>query len=215
MNPEIARSQMISQQLRTWKIYQQQVLDVMAEVPREEFVPDAYRGLAFADSNIPLGHGQIMLAPKLQGRLLQAVDPKPDDRVLEVGTGSGFLTACLSRLAGNVHSMDIQADFVESARQHLGRLEVENASLENSDVLAIDLPKKYDVIVVTGSLPLYDNRFQRALAPGGRLVLVVGSSPVMEAMLVTKAGDHCAREVLFETDIPALTNAQLPESFVF
>ena len=149
------------------------------------------------------------------GAIVLVRGKKPDDKVLEVGTGSGFLTACLSRLAGNVHSMDIQADFVEAARQHLGRLEVDNVSLENADVLAIDLPKKYDVIVVTGSLPQYDDRFQRALAPGGRLVLVVGSSPVMEAMLVTKAGDHCAREVLFETDIPALTNAQLPESFVF
>ncbi|MGI9264701.1 MAG: protein-L-isoaspartate O-methyltransferase family protein [Gammaproteobacteria bacterium] len=215
MNPEIARSQMISQQLRTWKISHPEVLDVMASVPREEFVPAEFRGLAFADTNIPIGHGEVMLAPKLQGRLLQAVDPKPDDKVLEIGTGLGFLTACLSRLAGSVHSLDIQPEFVQEARSHLGRLEVDNATIENGDALAFDLSKKYDVIVITGSLPQYDDRFERALRPGGRLVLVVGASPVMEARLVIKAGEHCAHDVLFETDIPMLTNARQPESFVF
>ena len=212
MNPEIARAQMISQQLRTWKVSHQEVLDVMATVPREEFVPNTYRDLAYADTNIPIGHGQVMLAPKLQGRLLQAVDPGPDDKVMEVGTGSGFLTTCLSRLADSVHSLDIQADFVEEARR---RLQVENVSFEHADAMAIDFSKKYDAIVVTGSVPEYDDWFERALAPRGRLVIVVGSSPVMETLLVVKAGDHCAREVLFETDIPALINVPIPDSFVF
>lgn len=215
MNPENARAQMISQQLRTWKVSHQGVLDVMATVPREEFVPDAYRGLAYADSNIPIGHGQVMLAPKLQGRLLQAVDPRPGDKVMEVGTGSGFLTTCLSHLADSVHSLEIHSDFVDQARQRLDRLDVANVSLDNTDALAIDFSKKYDVILVSGSVPEYDDRFERALAPGGRLAIVVGSSPLMEVLLVVRAGDHCAREVLFETDIPALSNVRQPESFVF
>ena len=215
MNPELARAQMISQQLRTWKTSSQEVLDVMATVPRENFVPDAYHDLAFADTNIPIGHGEVMLAPKLQGRLLQAVDPGPVDKVMEVGTGTGFLTACLSRLTASVHSLEIQADFVDKARQRLDRLDVANVALNNADALAIDIAKKYDIIIVTGSLPEYDDRFEKALAPGGRLSVVVGTSPVMEVLLVVRAGDHCAREVLFETDIPALTNVQLPESFVF
>jgi len=215
MNPEIARAQMISQQLRTWNISHQEVLDVMAALPREEFVPDAYRDLAYADANIPIGHGQVMLAPKLQGRLLQAVDPRPGDKVMEIGTGSGFLTACLSRLADSVHSLEIHADFVDQARRRLDRLDVTNVSLDNADALAIDFSKKYDVILATGSVPEYDDRFERALTPGGRLAIVVGSSPLMEVLLVVRAGDHCARDVLFETDIPALSNVRQPESFVF
>ena len=215
MNPEIARAQMISQQLRTWKVSHQEVLDVMAALPREEFVPDAYRDLAYADANIPIGHGQVMLAPKLQGRLLQAVDPRPGDKVMEIGTGSGFLTACLSRLADSVHSLEIHSDFVDQARRRLDRLDVTNISLDTADALAIDFSKKYDVILVTGSVPEYDDRFERALTPGGRLAIVVGSSPLMEVLLVVRAGDHCAREVLFETDIPALSNVRQPESFVF
>ena len=215
MNPEIARAQMISQQLRTWKVSHQEVLDVMAALPREEFVPDAYRDLAYADANIPIGHGQVMLAPKLQGRLLQAVDPRPGDKVMEIGTGSGFLTACLSRLADSVHSLEIHSDFVGQARRRLDRLDVTNVSLDTADALAIDFSKKYDVILVTGSVPEYDDRFERALTPGGRLAIVVGSSPLMEVLLVVRAGDHCAREVLFETDIPALSNVRQPESFVF
>ncbi len=215
MNRDNARTQMINQQLRTWKISSNEVLETMAAIPREEFVPQAYRGCAFSDANIPIGHGQVMLAPKLQGRLLQALDLRAGDRVLEIGTGTGFLTACLARLAEHVRSVDIEHEFVEQARNHLDDLSIGNITVETADAMSMDLNKEYDAILVSGSLPVYDDRFEKALAPGGRLSMVVGQSPVMEAQLIIRGDGSCARDVLFETDIPSLKNVRVPEKFVF
>lgn len=216
MNLEHARDQMISQQLRAWEVMDDRVLGVMKEVPRERFLRDAYRGLAFADTSIPIGHGEFMLPPKIQGRILQAVAPLPGEAVLEVGTGTGFLTACLGRLGGRVHSVEIHPELAAAAAERLRGETGLEAELECADALAMRLERSYDAIVVTGALPVYDDRFERALAPGGRLFIVVGSAPVREAWRVTAdAAGRVAREVLFETDIPELQHARQPERFAF
>ena len=216
MDLEQARDQMISQQLRTWDVLDERVLSVMGEIPRERFLPEAYRGLAFADASIPIGHGEVMLPPKIQGRLLQAVAPGPDDSVLEVGTGTGFLTACLARLGRSVSSLEIREDFHAAAGPRLREICGLEPELRCADVLAGDLEGRYDVVVVTGSLPVYDPRFERVLAPGGRLFVVVGPAPVREAWLVTATGSGGThRDVLFETDIPELCHARQPERFAF
>ena len=216
MDLELARAQMISQQLRTWDVFDERVLAVMADVRRERFLGDAYRGLAFADTSIPIGGGEIMLPPKLQGRILQAVAPGPDDAVLEIGTGTGFLTACLGRLGGRVHSLEIREDLAATAAERLGEETGLDLELTRADGLTAPIGRRYDVIVVTGALPVYDDRFEAALNPGGRLFVVVGPPPVREAWLVT-AGDDGARncDVLFETDIPDLCHARQPERFAF
>lgn len=216
MDLELARTQMISQQLRTWDVFDERVLAVMAEVRRERFLGDAYRGLAFADTSIPIGGGEVMLPPKLQGRILQAVAPGPNDDVLEIGTGSGFLTACLGRLAGRVHSLEIREDLAATAAERLGGEVGLDLELTRADGLTASFGRRYDVIVVSGALPVYDDRFEAALNPGGRLFVVVGPAPVREAWLVT-AGDEGTRErdVLFETDIPDLCHARQPERFAF
>jgi protein-L-isoaspartate(D-aspartate) O-methyltransferase len=214
MNLERARTQMLEQQVRAWEVLDARVLDAMAQMPREEFVPPRYRSVAFADGPIPLGHGQVILAPKLEGRLLQALRLEGRDRVLEVGTGSGFFAACLAELAATVTTIEIFPDLSEQAGRVLGRLSVPNVKLEVGDVFQALPGESYDAIAVTGSLPLYDTRFEQLLAPGGRLFVVVGTAPVMEALLVTKVGsDGYARESLFETVIPPLHNARAPSAF--
>jgi protein-L-isoaspartate(D-aspartate) O-methyltransferase len=216
MDLEQARDQMISQQLRTWDVFDERVLAVMREIPRERFLADAYRGLAFADASIPIGHGEVMLPPKIQGRILQGVAPGPQDSVLEIGTGTGFLTACLAQLGRDVHSLEIHEDLAGAAAQRLGSIAGIEPELACADGLALPLDRKYDVIVVTGALPVYDDRFEQALAPGGRLFVVVGSPPVREAWLVTAdAESGHRRDVLFETDIPELCHARQPERFAF
>ena len=216
MNLDSARVQMIKQQLRTWEVLDSRVLACLADIPREDFVPDTYRELAFADTRIPLGHDQIMMTPKVEGRMLQALAIEPDDAVLEIGTGSGFITACLAQLAGSVSSIDIYPDFIEKSRAKLDQLGKTNIDLDTGDAMQLDADLRYDVIAVTGSLPVMDARFERALRIGGRLFIVCGSSPVMDAMLVTRTGDEqWRRQSLFETDLPALVNSKLPPQFVF
>jgi protein-L-isoaspartate(D-aspartate) O-methyltransferase len=211
-----ARRQMIEQQVRAWEVLDLGVLAVMERVPREEFAPEAYRELAFADLNVPLGHGQSMLAPKLEGRILQALEIKPDDRVLEIGTGSGFFAACLGGLARSVRSIEIYADFVDGARASLARTGVHNVTVEQMDAMTLDAEGGYDVIALTGSLPIYDGRFERALAMGGRLFVVTGLGPVMEAQRVTRTGPaEFLRESLFETVMDPLVHAPAPSKFVF
>ena len=210
-----ARFNMIEQQVRPWDVLDQRVLDVMAEIPREDFVPERYRPLAFSDLSLPLEHGQVMLPPRIQGRLLQALDLRPDDRILEVGTGTGYLTACLARLGGQVLSVDIHGDFLETAQACLGHLGIDNLELREADA-AGGWPEDgaFDAIAVTGSLPRLHEGFHRALREGGRLFLVTGRPPVMEAMLLTRvSGDQWAREDLFETSIPPLENAPADTSF--
>ncbi|MGH8496354.1 MAG: protein-L-isoaspartate O-methyltransferase family protein [Gammaproteobacteria bacterium] len=216
MNIETARKQMVEQQIRTWEVLDERVLDAIRDVPREAFVPPAWRKLAFADISIPLGHGEVMMAPKVEGRLLQALELSDSDHVLEAGTGNGFLAACLAKLAKSVTSLEIRAEFTDRARQNLRDAGIENVRLETRDAMQLDPTLRFDAIAVTGSLPVYDERFERALTVGGRLFVITGSLPVMEARRVMRVGDHeWTTDSLFETAMPPLANAPMPSGFVF
>lgn len=215
MNLETARSQMLGQQIRAWDVLDERVLDTLTRVPRECFVPDAYRDLAFADIEIPLEHGQHMLAPKFEGRLLQALAIAPIDEALVIGTGSGFLTACAARLAARVTSVDIFPDFVDAAGERLKDVGADNVELEVADALALTHAASFDAVAVTASLPVPDDRFVRMLRPDGRLFVVVGRPPVMEARLITmRPGGETTEESLFETVIAPMINAEQAEPFV-
>jgi protein-L-isoaspartate(D-aspartate) O-methyltransferase len=216
MNFEVAREQMIEQQVHTWQVFDDRVLAAMRSVPREHFTPATYREVAFADAPIPLAHGQWMLPAKIHGRILQSLQIQAADVVLEVGTGSGYLTACLGRLAARVQSLELYDDLASTARQSLLQAAINNVSVDTADAMRLETEAGYDAIAITGSLPLYDERFQRALRKGGRLFVVVGASPVMEAWLVTRAGEReWHRESVFETCIDPLVNAPHPSPFVF
>ena len=207
---------MVDQQIRTWEVLDPRVLDALAAVPREAFVPPAYRELAFADTPIPIGFGHYMLAPVLQGRILQALGPGATDSVLEVGTGTGYLAACLSMLASSTHSIDIHAEFTATAAANLRAVPQAPVQLETRDAFDGAPFGEYDVIAVTGSLPVYDTRFERALRVGGRLFAIVGAAPVMDAILVRRVDDaEWIRESLFETVIESLVNAPAAPAFIF
>lgn len=216
MDINFARQQMVRQQVRAWDVLDDDVLDVLATVPREQFVPAGYEALAFADMEIPIGHGEAMMTPTIEGRVLQALDPSPTDDVLEIGTGTGFLAACLARLAGSVTSVDIYEDFLDTAKANL-----EDSGLGDVELLCMDatreLPERqFDAIAVTGSIELFDPRFVMALKPGGRLFVVVGKPPTMDALLVTRSGeDGWESRSLFETDLAPLVNGRLPAQFLF
>jgi protein-L-isoaspartate(D-aspartate) O-methyltransferase len=215
MNFETARAQMLGQQVRAWEVLDYRVLSAMRVTPRELFVPESDRELAFADVEIPLGHGQFMMAPKIEGRLLQALQIEPIDEVLEIGTGSGYLTACLARLAQRVTSVDIFPDFVSSAAPRLAKLGIGNVEVAAADGLALSYSKRFDAIAVTGSTPTLTTHFINMLKPRGRLFIVVGRAPVMEACLVTlHPRGHWTRQDLFETVLTPLVNAEQPEPFV-
>ena len=216
MDTVLARQQMVDQQIRTWEVLDPRVLAVLSAVPREAFVPPGYRQLAFADTPIPIGFGQSMLAPVLQGRILQAVGLNASDSVLEVGTGTGYLTAVLSLLAGSTRSIDIRAEFTAAAAANLLAVPEARVKLETRDAFSGASLGEYDVIAVTGSLPVYDTRFEQALRVGGRLFVVVGVAPVMDAVLVRRVDStEWIRESLFETVIDPLVNATAPQGFVF
>lgn len=211
-----AREQMVDQQVRAWEVLDQRVLDALRSVPREGFVPPAYRDLAYADAQIPLGRGEVMLTPMQQGRLLQSLDIQPGDRALEIGTGSGYLTACLARLAAKVRSIDLHEDFIASAAERLAELEIRNVTLEVQDGARLSEQASYDVIAVTGSIPVAEESYEKALKTGGRLFVVIGNGPVQEACLVTRIGpDEWMREALYETQFPDLANTARPSSFTF
>ncbi len=217
MNLEQARSNMIESQIRTWEVLDQRVLDTVLAVKREEYVPEKYRPLAFVDMEIPLGHGEVMLAPKLEARMLQELTLKDSDRVLEVGTGSGHMTALLAALAGHVYSVELHADLSESARVKLADHGVRNVTLEVGDA-GRGWPRHapYDAIVLTGSVPLLPKELEAQLKAQGRLLAVVGEPPVMTARLVTRIADGVYNEIgLFETCIAPLRNVPQPERFVF
>ena len=216
MDTLAARQQMVDQQIRTWEVLAPRVLDVLSAVPREAFVPAAYRGLAFADSPIPIGFGQSMLTPVLQGRILQALDVGASDDVLEVGTGSGYLSACCGLLGRSVYSIDIHGEFTATAAANLRAVPQAKVRLETRDAFGAAALGEFDAIALTGSLPVYDARFERALRVGGRLFAVVGVAPVMDAILVRRVDDNeWIRESLFETVIEPLINAPPPQGFVF
>jgi protein-L-isoaspartate(D-aspartate) O-methyltransferase len=185
-------------------------------VERERFVPEEFASLAFADTEIPLGHGEMMMTPTIEGRVLQALGLVGNESVLEIGTGSGFLTACLAKLSTHVTSIDIYDDFVESARHRLAECEIDNVSLATMDGTQ-ELPEgSFDAIAVTGSIQSFDSRLVDALTPGGRLFVVVGDAPAMSAMLVTRVDDSDWQSVtLFETDLAPLVNGALPPQFSF
>ena len=215
---EAARAQMIQQQLRAWEVLDPSVLEVFARVPREKFVPPAYTELAFADIEIPLGHGDRMLAPKVAGRILQAVAPQPTDRVLQVGVGSGYLAACLAACACSVRGLEVREDLVALARKNLAASGVRNVTVEQKNVFETDAlgNSNYEVIVLTGSLPVADERFERQLTIGGRLFAVIGTGLVMEARLIERtAAEQWRSTALFETVLKPLVGARQPESFRF
>lgn len=217
MNIEQARFNMVEQQIRPWEVLDQDVLDLLLRVRREEFVPEACRALAFADLEIPLGHGEVMLTPKLEGRILQTVEPKKTDKVLEVGTGSGYLTALLAHAAHLVCSVEIVPEFSEQAVHKLKAQDIGNVILEVGDA-ARGWPRTepFDVIVLTGSVPVLPNAFQENLAIGGRLFAVVGEAPAMRAKLITRVAANAFHVAeLFETFIAPLRNAQRSSIFVF
>jgi len=213
---ELARFNMIEQQVRPWDVLDQRVLDTMKRVPREAFVPERYRSLAFADTCIPLGHGQVMMAPKVEGRMLQALAITPQDRILEIGTGSGYVTACLASLGRQVTSIDIMPDFTEAAAARLASHNIGNVSLQTADAAdGLDEGERYNVIAVTGSLPVLQQQFHQNLEIGGRLFIITGTPPLMEALLITRVSESSwKRESLFETSLPPLLHASTPQDFV-
>jgi len=217
MDYEQARFNMIEQQVRTWEVLDQHVLDLLGEVHREDFIPPGYKKLALADVNIPLAHEQITMTPKVEARLLQALNITQADKVLEIGTGCGYLTALLARSAREVISVDIFPEFTAQAKVRLAGNPYPNVTLLTGN--AIDgWPESgpYEAIAVTGSMPVLNIRLEQQLTIGGRLFVITGNSPAMSAMLVTRTGKEVwIRESLFETDIPALIGAESPTKFRF
>lgn len=217
MNIEQARFNMVEQQIRPWEVLDQAVLDLLYVVPREEFVPPAYRSLAFADMEIPIGEGETMMAPKIEARLLQELAVRKSDRVLEVGTGSAYLTALLAHRAAHVYSVEIKPVLAAFGQANLRRQRMENVTLETGDAArgwANHSP--YDVIVLTGSTPVLPDAVLAQLAPSGRLFAVVGDAPAMVAKLVTCVAPATYRSVeLFDTVLAPLVNAAQPPRFRF
>jgi protein-L-isoaspartate(D-aspartate) O-methyltransferase len=215
MDVELARAKMLSQQVRPAEVFDHRVLEVLSAVPRERFVPERFRNLAFAEVQVPLGRGETMMEPRTEGRMLQALALRPTDRVLEVGTGSGFITACLARLGTSVASYDIHPEFTERARARLELQGIRNATLATQDLSR--LPEafgRFEAIAVTGALPVLEPSFQQHLSVGGRLFVVVGEPPAMEALLITRVGEQAfTRQSLFETDLAYLRNAVAPSRF--
>lgn len=217
MDMERARFNMVEQQIRPWEVLDTKVLDLLFKVRREDFVPDAYKTLAFADLEIPIGHGQMMLSPKLEARMLQELAVQPEDRILEIGTGSGYMTALLASQGAHVYSVDIVDAFIQSAAARLAQHGVHNVTLEAGDAArGWDKYGPYDVIVLTGSVPVLHDAFAQSLTAGGRFFAVVGEAPAMDARLITCAGSGAYNTAsLFETCIPALRNAPQRASFSF
>jgi protein-L-isoaspartate(D-aspartate) O-methyltransferase len=210
------REQMIEQQVRAWDVLDERALDAMRRVPRELFVPDGERYRAYADAEVPLAHAQHMLRPSVVGRLLQALLPQPHEQVLQVGAGSGFVTACLRGMAGRVRALELYADLAESARANLAALGVRGTEILDADGLRFESATRFDVIAVTASLPIYTARFERLLNVGGRLFIVVGEAPVMEARLVQRTAEDSWRTAsVFETVIDPMVNAVRPAEFTF
>lgn len=214
MNFEQARFAMIEQQVRPWDVLDPRVLDTLMAVHREDFVAAAHRQLAFADLPLPLAHGEVMMKPVVEGRMLQALSIEAGDEVLEIGTGSGFITACLARLGRAVTSIDIHGDFVETARQRLAQAGVGNARLETADALQWQPGRQFDAIAVTAAVASVPAQFAGWLKPGGRLFVVRGYSPVQEAVRIVRHGEDLQVESLFETDIPYLHGAAPVPQFI-
>src|SRR5687768_15535791 len=214
---ERARFNMIEQQIRTWEVLDQRVLDLLFRVRREEFMPPAYRALAFVDMEVPIGHGEKMLQPKLEARMVQELAIAETDRILEVGTGTGYVTALLAPLGAHVFSVDIIEEFTRGAAQKLAAHGLSNVTLEIGDAArGWEKHGPFDVVLLTGSVPILAESFKASLRPGGRLLAIVGEPPVMEAKLITSVEGGAWNEIgLFETCIAPLKHAPQPERFVF
>jgi protein-L-isoaspartate(D-aspartate) O-methyltransferase len=217
MNMAQARHNMIEQQIRPWDVLDQRVLELIDGLPRDKFVPKAYLKLAYADINIPLDHGQVMMAPKVEARMLQALAIKNTDTILEVGTGSGYVTALLAGSGKHVYSVDVYPDFVDGAGRKLAELGISNVTLECGDAVnGWDRHAPYDVIAITGSLPSLPDGFPQSLKIGGRLFVITGQAPVMAARLIMRTAEQgWVEQALFETVLPPLVNAPQPQRFVF
>lgn len=217
MNLEQIRFNMVEQQIRPWDVLDPEVIKLLSELRREEFVPAVYRSLAFVDMEIPLGHGEVMLAPKMEARILQELQVRNTDRILEVGSGSGYFTSLLAKKGGHVYSIEILPDLKIIAELNLQAHDITNVILEVGDA-SHGWPERgpYDVIVLTGSTPVLPEEFQKNLMIGGRLFVVEGEAPVMNASLITCVKEGTYSKVgLFETCIPPLRNAQKIKHFVF
>jgi len=221
LDTESARKNMVRRQVRCWDVPDPRVLDALENVPREHFVAEEYADLAFADVMLPLGkdatgHGRMMLKPILQGRILQHLDIKPTDCALLIGTGSGYLTACIARLTRHVTSIDLSPILVDQARQRLDDLNIANVDLQVRAMADQPTTTKFNVIIITGSLPVYDSRIEALLKPGGRAFVVIGIAPAMDARLIERSDkNEVAYQSLFETVIPPLTVSGAVEHFEF
>ena len=217
MNLEQARSNMVEQQIRPWEVLDQDVLDLLYAVPREEFVPPGWRNLAFADMEIPIGGGKTMWPPKLEARVFQELTVKRTDRILEVGTGSGYLTALLAHRAAEVYSIEIQPALAAFGKANIARHGVDNVTLETGDgARGYRKWGPYDIVVLTGSVPVLPHAVLDSLSPGGRVFAVVGDAPVMTAKLVTCTAPGAFRSIeLFETLLAPLVNCERPSRFSF
>ena len=217
MNFDQARLNMVENQVRPWEVLDGRVLDVIAKIHREDFVAAAHRQLAFADLCLPLGHDEVMMKPVVEGRVLQALDLKTTDRVLEIGTGSGFLTACLASLSDHVTSVDIHADFTVAATKRLHNTGIYNVNLVTGEAVEGWQPGElFDALVVTGAVSSIPARWLNWLKTDARALVIRGQSPVQHATLLTHEGAGRYREeTLFETDLPYLTHAEPLKRFVF
>ncbi len=217
MNIEQARFNMIEQQIRPWEVLDPQVLDLLFVVKREDFVPAAYRNLAFADMEIPIGSGQVMLAPRVEARLMQELGIRNTDKVLEIGTGSGYMAALLAARADHVVTVESRPEIAEFARQNLERAGVANVTVEVGDGANGWAQRgPYDAIVVSGALPSLPDALLKQLRLGGRLAAIVGEAPVMEAKLVTCSAEGVYNTInLFETVVPALDSGNAKPGFSF
>lgn len=212
-----AHFNMIEQQIRTWDVLDPMVLGLLTKVARADYVPEAYQGLAYADLAIPLDHGEVMMHPIVEARMLQALELDTTDKVLEIGTGSGYVTSLLAHAVHHVTSVDIHADMSKAAGERLKAKGIENVELQVGDAArGWGEGKLYDVIAVTGSTPVLPDAFRMSLNRGGRLFAVVGQPPLMEAILIRRTDENeWEQRALFETEVPALLNAPQPAAFVF
>jgi len=210
-----ARETMVEQQVRPWDVLDVRVLDVLAELPRDAFVPAQHRSLAYADIGLPIGHGESMMKPVLEGRMLQALALQPGDDVLEIGTGSGFISACLGQLARDVVSLEIHADLAEAARARLGEHGINNVRVDIADALAWGSDRRFDAICVTGAVANIPPQFVQWLRPGGRMFIVQGVSPVMDALVLHQDVNGLRTESLLETDLAYLVGAAPTPAFKF
>jgi protein-L-isoaspartate(D-aspartate) O-methyltransferase len=213
VNFEQARFAMVEQQVRPWDVLDPRVLETLKQLAREEFVSDEHRNLAYTDIALPLAHNEVMMKPVLEGRLMQALDLNSHDEVLEIGTGSGFVTACLSHLAREVVSIDMRQDFIELAQQRIDKNGIHNVRLECADIFTWKTERQFDAIAVTAAVAIVPEQFKAWLKPGGRLFIIRGHSPVQDALRITRRGEHFHEESLFETDVPYLHGAEPKPQF--